>query len=108
MEYHKYANLGINYYSNTLRTTFNENSTQKVYRIKTTKTTGATYGEISFTLPESYGDNPIVHADVVGSNYVATINSITSNSVQLVIRNIANGAAVVNTSVDVCLTVCNF
>lgn len=105
---HKYANLGINYYSNTLRTTFNENSTQKIYRIRTTKTTGATYGEISFTLPESFGDNPIVHADVVGSTYVATINSITSNSVQLVIRNIANGAAVVNTSVDVSLTVCNF
>ena len=103
----RYNKFNFEHYSNVSRQRFNITGQVKCYKIRGDYTTGETYGEVTIGLPETFGDNPIVTASVTGSLYTATINSISSNQVQLIIRNVTNGNPVLNQSVNVSLIVYN-
>ena len=93
-----FNNIGYNYYDNTMFLK-NQAGTKKLFHKRDTFTTGATYGEVTMQFAENMGDHPIVAVTVENSNWVATINQITSTQVQVIIKNITNGSAVLNSNV---------
>ena len=95
-----YNNLGYNYYDNTIFLK-NQAGTRKIFKKRQTFTTGATYGEVTMPFAENMGEHPIVTVSVENSTYIATINQITSNSVQVIIRRVTDGNPVTNTNVTI-------
>lgn len=95
-----FNNIGIKDYNNT---TFLETNTvnRKIFHKKQTLTTGATYGEVTMQFAENMGEHPIVTVSVENSAFIATINQITSNNVQIIVRRVTDGTAVTNANVTI-------
>lgn len=67
---------------------------------KETQTTGPTYGDVTVTFKQYYGNIPSVFVSVRKSTIYATINSVSSKNVQIIFRRTSNGDPVVSTAVD--------
>lgn len=93
-----FNNLGYSYYDNTMFLK-NQGGTKKIFHKKQTVTTGSTYGEATVNFAESMGDSPIVCVMVENSNYICTINQITSTYVQVIVRRATDGSAITGANV---------
>ena len=94
----KFNLIGIQDYSNSLilRTL---QRTRKIFYKQVNATSGSTYGDITIPFDENMGDNPVVMVSVNNSVYTVGINNVTSNNVQVILRRIDNGSAVLNQGV---------
>ena len=101
-----FNNIGINDYDNT---TFLKTNTvnRKIFHKRINVTTGSQYGEATIQFSENMGDEPLVFVSCLDSTYIVTLNAITSNSVQVIVRLASNGSPVTNKNINLMVLAIN-